>query len=93
VGLVTHAPADRFRLRKGRMEAGADADLALVALDGEQPHDDLHDRHHANPYAARTLRARVVRTLLRGRTVFAGGRVDPEPRGRLLTPDRREGAP
>ena len=49
-----------------------------------------HDRHRANPFAGRALRARVVRTLLRGRTVFADGRVAPEARGRLLKPDRGE---
>ena len=89
--LVTGAPAARFGLRKGRLEPGADADLALVDLRGEHElrTEDLHDRHRANPFAGRTLRARVVRTLLRGRTVFADGRVAPQARGRLLVPDRQ----
>jgi allantoinase len=91
--LVTQAPADRLGLAKGRLVPGADADLALVDLHGEHPHGDLHDRHRANPYAGRRLRGRVVRTLLRGRTVYADGRVDPEPHGRLLVPDRQRGAP
>jgi allantoinase len=91
--LVTQAPADRFGLPKGRLLPGADADLALVDLRSEHELRDLHDRHRANPYAGRTLRARVVRTLLRGRTVYDGERVSPEPYGRLLTPDRERGAP
>jgi allantoinase len=92
-GLVTNGPADRFGLAKGRLLPGADADLVLVALDEEHSHDALHDRHGANPYGDRPLRGRVVRTLLRGRTVFADGLVDAEPRGRLLVPDRQRGAP
>ena len=90
VALLTEAPAARLGLRKGRLEPGADADLALVDLRAEHElrRGDLHDRHRANPFIGRPLRARVVRTLLRGRTVFAGGRVVAEPLGRLITPTR-----
>ncbi len=89
--LVTGAPARRLRLPKGRLEPGADADLVLVDLAGEHAlgPDDLHDRHRANPFAGHALRARVVRTLLRGRTVFLDGSVAPGANGRLLTPDPR----
>jgi len=89
--LVTGAPARRLRLPKGRLEAGAGADLALLELGGEQPlgEERLHDRHRANPFAGRPLRARVVRTLLRGRTVFHDGGVAPGAHGRLLTPHER----
>jgi hypothetical protein len=39
--------------------------------------------------------ARIVRTLVRGRTVFADGRVVGPPAGRLVTPDAegKEGRP
>jgi len=81
---------------KGRLEVGADADLALVDLAGEAPlaAGDLLYRHRHSPYVGRTLRARVVRTLARGRTVFAAGRVFAPPAGRLVTPDpQKDGRP
>ena len=68
--------------RKGRIEPGADADLALVDLDRRATRctpQDLLYRHPISPWIGRRLRARVVRTLLRGS--------DPAPgAGRLLTP-------
>ena len=74
---------------KGRLEVGADADLVLVDLRGDDliEADDLLYRHRVSPYVGRTLGARVVRTLVRGRTVYAAGRVVAPPAGRLVTPD------
>lgn len=80
--------ARRFRLPgKGRLEPGADADLVLVDLgvSDELSAGDLHYRHRHSPFLGRTLSARVVRTLVRGRTVFADGRIVGPPAGRLLT--------
>jgi allantoinase len=82
-------PARRLRLAgKGRLEPGADADLVLVdrAAREELRPEALHQRHRVSPFLGRTLRARVVRTILRGRTVFAGGRLAGEPSGRLVVP-------
>jgi allantoinase len=81
--------ARRFRLPgKGRLEPGGDADLVLVDLAGshELMADDLQYRHRHSPFIGRTLSARVARTILRGRTVFADGRIVGQPAGRLLTP-------
>jgi allantoinase len=85
-------PARRFRLAgKGTLEAGNDADIALV-----RPHtpwtleaDDLRQRHRISPFVGRTLGHRVVRTLLRGQAVQAEGRIVAEPTGRLLRPAAR----
>jgi allantoinase len=82
--------ARRFDLppHKGRLAVGADADLALVDLAAHllvEPRD-LFYRHQHSPYVGRTLRGRVVRTLVRGRTIFRDGEVVGEPAGRLVVP-------
>jgi allantoinase len=88
--LMGDAPAARLRLPgKGRLEPGADADLALVRL-GEPwtlRAGDLEYRHRHSPFSGARLTARVVRTILRGRTVWGEG-ADPgaPPAGRLVTP-------
>lgn len=82
--------ARRFRLpSKGRIEPGADADLALVRLDQEWllTPAELHDRHKLSPYVDRRFRGRVERTLLRGETIYHDGRFAETPRGHLLRPD------
>ncbi len=79
--LTATAPAARFGLAgKGRIEEGADADLALVALAERWTlaADELRYRHPHSPYVGGAFTGRVVRTLLRG----------GERRGRLVTPRR-----
>lgn len=82
--------ADRFGLagRKGRIAPGLDADLVLLDPRGETEitAESLHYRHQHSPYVGRTLRGRVVRTILSGQTVMLDGRITGTPRGRLLTP-------
>jgi allantoinase len=89
--VTARAAARRFGLAgKGELAPGFDADLALVDLrwTGAVELDDLHYRHSYSAYAGQAIRGRIVRTLLRGRTVYADGVFDPEPRGRLLIPRR-----
>jgi allantoinase len=79
--------ARRFRLAgKGRIEVGCDADLAIVDLarQWELRPAELRYRHRASPYAGRRLRGRVLRTVLRGRTVQHEGRLTGPPAGRLV---------
>jgi allantoinase len=69
---------------------GADADLALVDLGHRATlaAADLHYRHAHSPYVGRALCGRVVRTLVRGTTVWHDGRFVGEPVGRLVQPKR-----
>jgi allantoinase len=85
-------PANRFCLeKKGRIEAGADADLMLVDLSQTTvlSRDDLHDRHRFSPYIGQRLAGAVRRTMVRGMTVFVDGKVADSPKGRLVPPEPR----
>lgn len=79
--------ADRFGFSgKGRLEVGSDADLALVDLGSSftLQAGDLFYRHKLSPYVGRTFRGRVVRTILRGITVFRSGSIVSDPVGELI---------
>jgi allantoinase len=80
--------ADRFGLAgiKGRIEPGLDADLVLVARNFQTTvtQDTLRYRHPHSPYLGREIRGRVMRTFLRGRTVFDGASIVGAPRGRFF---------
>jgi allantoinase len=89
IGEITAtAPARALALAgKGRLEVGADADLALVELGTrrELQASELRSRHRRSPYVGHGLTARVRHTLLRGEPILAGA----PPRGRLLRPGQR----
>ncbi len=78
----------RIAPRKGRIEIGADADCVLfdAKFDNIITDNTLFYRHQHSPYIGRKLRGRVVRTLLRGQTVYCEGRIVAPPRGQLITP-------
>jgi allantoinase len=91
--LTSRNVAERFGFeKKGRLEVGADADLAVVDLGGSftLEANDLFYRHKMSPYAGTTFRGRIVRTVLRGVTVFREGKVVAEPMGRLVKPEARK---
>jgi allantoinase len=89
--LLSANVAQRFRMgrTKGRLAEGFDADLTILdtAAEHRLANADLLYRHRQGPYDGRVSRVRVVRTLLRGRSVFAQGRIAPgAPEGHLLKP-------
>jgi allantoinase len=93
--LTSENVADRFRFSsKGHLEVGGDADLALVDLDSSFTlrAEDLFYRHKISPYVDRTFHGNVVRTVVRGITVFLDGRIVSEPVGRFIKPSRQTAA-
>jgi allantoinase len=91
--LVAGSPARLLGLwpQKGAISRGADADVALVALDREWTFEaeQLQARSGISPYVGQSFRGAVVRTLVRGVTVFDGDGFVEEKRyarfGRLVT--------
>lgn len=70
-------PARKYGLwpRKGAIRKGFDADFALVdpAVTWTLSNDDIISKAGWTPYADRTLKGQVVRTVLRGQTVAEAG--------------------
>ena len=68
--------------RKGSLLPGADADIALYDLETEWTVDAKSQQFSKNPWSpfdGRRVRARVVRTIVRGETVFADGEIVAQP--------------
>jgi allantoinase len=89
--LTASEPARRFRIAgKGALREGCDADLVLVDVNERWTLDaeGLHQRHRVSPYVGQSFRGRVKRTIRRGETIFADGRITAATRGRFLRPAR-----
>ena len=87
--LLSGNVARRFRFSgKGRLEIGAGADLTLVDLDAISTlkREDLLYRHKISPYLGRVFNGKVVRTMVRGTTVFHEGKIVSPPVRKLITP-------
>jgi allantoinase len=80
--------------RKGTLLPGSDADLVIWDLDAPwtvQAAAQQFSKNPWSPFEGMAARARVLRTLVRGRTVYADGEITAEPGyGRFLA---RAGAP
>ena len=93
VEVMTSNPAKLFGIypRKGTISAGSDADLVLVDPKGHLTADSARFLSRSGgsgiAYDGMELRGRVHTTLSRGRLVFADGRVQGDPGGKLVSPD------
>ena len=89
VDLTSRQVAERFRLhQKGEIATGKDADFTIVDIDSEESvtADSLLYRHRHSPYVGRRLRGRVVRTVLRGQTIYRDGKLAAQPIGQFVRP-------
>ena len=81
--LTATAPAQAFGLypRKGAIAVGADADFALVdpAREWTLESGELETRSGISAYLGRRFKGRVVRTIVRGKTVFADNEITGAP--------------
>jgi allantoinase len=89
--LMATTPARRFRLpAKGALAAGHDADIAIVDINATatMTAGTLQQRHKISPYMGVSLRGAVRRTLRRGETIYADGRIVAQTPGRFVRPAR-----
>ncbi len=88
VAWMSTAPARLAGLKrsKGEIAEGHDADLVIFDPDSTWTvaASTLFHRHPVSAYDGRTLRGRVMKTLLRGDVIFSDGKMVGQSRGRLL---------
>ena len=91
--LCSEQAAALFRLpRKGRLAAGADADLTIVDLEATWPYDSTtavtKSRANMRIYDGVTMHGRVTGTIVRGAVVYRDGVVTGTPgHGRFVRPE------
>ncbi len=82
VDLIATQPAKRFGLgKKGRIEVGCDADIAIANLDTtvEIRDEVVLSKIGYTPYAGQTMHAEIETTMVRGKVVYEGGKVVGQP--------------
>jgi len=80
-------PAARFAIaRKGAIAVGNDADFVLLDLSRSHTvtRESLFQKHRLSPYVGGTFPGTVRRTVLRGETIFADGKIVREAPGRMV---------
>jgi allantoinase len=92
--LTASYPARRFGIaNKGALDVGNDADFVLVDLPAAYTLEEsqLFQKHRITPYLGARFRGVIQRTVLRGRTIFADGKIVESGRARMLRPAAKVG--
>lgn len=87
--LLSLNPAKRFGIKnKGEIKVGYDADMVLVDLNERfiLKADELFYMHKVSPLVGLEFKGKIVRTILRGKTIFQDGKIVSEPIGKFLRP-------
>jgi allantoinase len=92
-GWTAKRPAERFRLaaQKGEIREGADADLALVALDAPEQvtKDKLYQKNKFSLYEGRVFSSSIQATINRGTVVYSRtDGINGAAAGNWLCPDK-----
>jgi allantoinase len=85
--------AKRFGIdRRGTIEPGGYADLALIDLNATQTVTEasLFQRHRITPYLGMTLRGIVRKTLRRGEIIYSDGTITALSSGALIKPSKKD---
>jgi allantoinase len=88
-GWTSRNVAERFRIAgKGEIAIGNDADLTIIDSENGDTitAESLLYRHRQSVYVGRRLRCRVLRTILRGQTIFDRAKITAQSKGALVRP-------
>ena len=81
--LLCENPARRFKVfpRKGQIALGADADFAIVDPTRQWTihAEDMHSHAGWTPYDGLKVDGKIIRTVLRGNTIYNGESVVAQP--------------
>jgi dihydroorotase/allantoinase len=75
--------------RKGVIQPGADADMVIVDMNKEEviSNETTYTKVGWTPYHGRKVKGVPIRTILRGKTVMADGKIVGKPGdGQFITP-------
>ena len=87
IRLLCEGPAKLCGLtKKGRIEVGKDADL--IVFDPDETwlieEDNIFHKHKITPYLGKQVQGSVVRTILRGSTIYRKNEEFPPPSGKFI---------